>query len=85
MRWPDCLGSPWPLTESDLTELEMIAFAGDSLEHKAMQKLIREFRRLSHELNDPAFMYAGSRIRRDAILCRDAEIDKLIKKPEVTS
>lgn len=85
MNWPKCLNSPAPLAESDLSELEGIAFSGDSVEHRSMQKLIREFNRLSHELNDPAFMYAGSRIRRDAILCRNAEIDSLRKKPEATS
>ena len=85
MSWLSCLDSPAPLTESDLVELESVAFEGDGVEHRAVQKLLREFRRLTHELNDPSFMYAGSRIRRDAILCRDAEIDKLSNKREVTS
>jgi hypothetical protein len=77
MRVPDCLTKSGPLNETDLGELEVLAFEGDDLVHRSLQHLLREVRRLRHELADPAFMYAGGRIRRDAILCRNAENDQL--------
>ena len=57
--------------------MEVVAFSKDTLEHRIIQRLLREVLRLRHELDDPAYMYAGGRIRRDAILCRNAAIEAL--------
>lgn len=42
-----------------------------------LQTCVLEIRRLQHELNDPNYMYAGSRICRLALDTRVAEIDLL--------
>lgn len=77
MMVPDCIERTHSLSEMDLSELEVVAFCSDGVPQRCVQVLIREVRRLRHELEDPSFMYAGGRIRRDAILCREAEIDQL--------
>lgn len=64
------------LADHDLHELGTLAHDGNSVPHLAMQRLVREVLRLKHELANPQFMYAGGRVSRDAILCRNATIDK---------
>lgn len=73
----DCLSKREPLNESDLSDLEEMAFEGDDLVHRAAQRLLIELRRAWHDLADPQYMYAGGRVHRHAILCRNAEVDEL--------
>lgn len=71
------LSSPGPLSDSDLHEAERVALASDSLPGQLAARLLVEVRRLQHQLADPSFMYAGGRIHRHAIVCRQTEIDAL--------
>jgi hypothetical protein len=64
------------ISEPDLSRAEQLAVAGDSALHQYLGKCVSEVRRLRHELNDPNYSYSG-RIHRQAILCREAEIDSL--------
>lgn len=66
-----------PLDASDLDEAERIALAGDTVLHQLAGRLLIEVRRLQHELADPQFQYAGGRVHRHAVVCRNAEIDAL--------
>ena len=68
------------LRTDELHDLECMAYDGDTLYNRAMQRLVREVMRLQHELADPRFQYAGGRIHRAAIVCRNAEIDSLRDK-----
>lgn len=64
--------------ESDLHDIEKYAAGqADSLLSLVTMRLVREVRRLQHELNDPNYLYASGRISRSAIICREAEADKL--------
>jgi len=76
------------LYESDLQDIEVQAFeVPDSITSHHVQRLVIEVRKLRMQLIDPNFMYSG-RIPRQAILCRNAEIDRLraeiheLKKPK---
>lgn len=51
------------------------------LQRKALQ-LLAKVVELNSEVHDPLYFYAGSRIRREALLCRDADRDKLRKELE---
>jgi len=65
-----------PLTDDQLHEIERLIYTADSHDQLA-GRLYQEVLRLKHELADPRYHYAGSRINRAAIVSRDAEIDKL--------
>lgn len=73
----DFLYRSGPLTDADLEAAEQVALAGDSRDQQLASRLLVELRRVRHELADPAFMYAGSRIHRHALICRDAENSQL--------
>lgn len=60
----------------DLHGIEQAACASDSTEAAMILNLVSEVRRLKHELDDPNYLYAG-RIHRQAIVSRDARIEKL--------
>jgi hypothetical protein len=75
MAW-DFLYRSDKLTESDLYDIEQHACKNDTLEVQLLCRLVTECRKLQHELNDPNYQYSG-RIHRQAIICRDAEIDRL--------
>jgi hypothetical protein len=64
------------ISESQLSQAEEMAVAGDSALHQYLARCVSEVRRLRHELNDPNYSYSG-RIHRQAILCRNVEIDAL--------
>jgi hypothetical protein len=66
------------LSESDLAGFERLALAGESALHQAASKLAAEVVRLRHALADPSFMYAGGRIHRHALVCRNEKIDQLL-------
>jgi hypothetical protein len=68
------------MNEQELIECERVALADDTLIHQIATKLAAEVRRLQHALNDPAYMYAGSRIHRHAIVCRNERIEQLLKE-----
>lgn len=63
----------------DLHKMEEQACALDTLEARNVRALVSEVRRLQTALDDPNYLYSG-RIHRQAILCRNAEIDKLREK-----
>lgn len=65
-----------PLTDADLIVMERLAFASETAECHAIQRLLAEVRRLRHELADPNYMYAGTRIHRHALLDRNARLDR---------
>jgi cell division protein FtsB len=67
------------MDDSTLNDLETrMFFTQDWLAMAGMaQQLLAEVYRLRKELNDPFYMYAYARISRTAILCRNAELEKL--------
>lgn len=67
------------IENDDLNRAEEIAVEGDSAMHQYLGRCVSEIRRLRHELDDPNYQYVG-RIHRQAILVRDARIDKLLKE-----
>lgn len=70
------LNTSEPLSEADLQRIEEDVFKdGDTLDKRVICRLLNEIRRLRHELNDPAYQYAGGRIHRHAVMCRDGQID----------
>jgi hypothetical protein len=68
------------LEECDLQECERVALKGDSLEQQMLGRLLIEVRKLQHELADEQYRYAGTRIHRHALVCRDLKIDELREK-----
>lgn len=69
-----------PLDEMDLQECERHALCSDTLIQQIAARLLVEVRKLQNQLNDPAYMYAGSRIHRHALVVREfrkAELPKL--------
>lgn len=67
------------IDEIDLRMAEELAVTEDTAMSQWLSKCVSEVRRLQHELNDPNYSYSG-RIHRQAILCRNAEIDRLQKR-----
>lgn len=65
---------------ADLDIAEETAMRGETIVHQWLATCISEIRRLRHELNNPNYQYASSRIHRQALLYREAEIDKLKKE-----
>jgi len=64
---------------AELDKMEQVACDQDTYLGQCCRKLISEVRNLQHQLDDPNYQYAGSRIHRQAIVVRNAEIDKLRK------
>lgn len=52
----------------------------NNVSYSLLSKAILEIRRLQHILDDPNYLYTGTRICRQAIIWRDVEIDKLKKQ-----
>ncbi len=71
------------LTEENLSVFEKSAARENSALASAIELLVREVRSLQHELIHPNYQYAGGRIPRGAILCREAEIDRLREELEL--
>lgn len=59
-----------------LDEWEQLGYSGGTPIHRALSDAVREIRRLKHELSDPNYMYASGRIGRQALLVREAELDR---------
>lgn len=82
----NCLYNSEPIPEYELQEMEEVILSErDSYIHHIAAKLISEHRKLEYALKDPSYMYAGGRIHRHSIVCRNVEIDQLrerIKKLE---
>lgn len=77
MNTPDDILRRYDLIgESGIERLEEKASADDSLFALAILRLISALRSAFHSLEDPNYLYAGTRIHRQAILCREATIDK---------
>lgn len=69
------------LASIELADWERAAHALPVTQEKRMLQLaIIEIRNLQTELMDPNYLYSGTRIHRNALLCRDAEIDSLRKE-----
>ncbi len=67
-----------PLDKVEISDIEeYLHKQGDSLMSLIGIKLLDEVRRLTNELEDERYKYAGSRIMRCAIVSRNAQIDKL--------
>lgn len=75
------MGEP-RLTAAELDDAEHTAAGDNSFMAHLVLKLVNEVRSLQHELADPNYQYSSGRIHRQAILCRDAEIDRLRKELE---
>lgn len=69
------------IEEPDLSRAEELAMTEGTAMAQWLAKCVSEIRRLRHELNDPNYMYSG-RIHRQAVICRDVEIDRLRKRIE---
>jgi hypothetical protein len=63
-------------TLNELDEWENKA-CGEGWHDVIIRSLVSEVRRLQHQLDDPNYLYAGSRIHRQALIVRDAEADRL--------
>lgn len=75
----DFLNKREHLTTNDIHDCEQLSFKEENILNRICQRLIVEVRSLQHELADPNYQYVG-RIHRNAILTRDAEIDRLRTK-----
>lgn len=65
------------IIDGALNEMEeKAASVGDQMSQWVCQ-LVSEVRRLKHELVDPNYLYANGRIHRQAVVSRNAEIEKL--------
>lgn len=64
------------MTGAELHDFELLGCASNTVEGRAICKLVSEVKSLQHELNDPNYQYVG-RIHRHAIISRDCEITKL--------
>lgn len=60
---------------ADLDAMEDWSFKEESTSNRYLQKCILEIRDLNHQLKHPNYMYAGSRICRNAILSRNMELN----------
>ena len=65
-------------TDYDKLEEELLAQEDSIIKNVALQ-LLKEAVFLKHELNNPWYMYAGSRISRAAIITRNCQIQKLLE------
>ncbi len=66
------------LNDGDINDLEEAAYKQpDSLIRRALCRVLVELRAERHKLRDPNYIYAHSRISRQALICRDAEIERL--------
>jgi len=70
------------LDDIELDKMEQIACESDPRSQMAdyVCKLVSEVRRLRHYFNDPNYKYSGGDIHRQAIVTRNAEIDRLNKQ-----
>lgn len=61
----------------DLNVIEELALSKDDLIHQYCAKLILRVRQLEHDLTDPNYLYAGTRICRQALVVRHQEMQKI--------
>jgi len=59
--------------ETHLAECEEEGCKGDTLLHQLVCHLVSKVRNLQHQLADPNYQYAGGRIHRQAIVCRNEQ------------
>lgn len=65
------------LSSADLHIIEEKYAGKDNLESSLIMRLCNELRNLQHESKNPNYFYAGSKIHRQAILCRNNQINDL--------
>lgn len=79
MRY-DFLNRSAPMNEQDLDDAEQAVAGEDTVVAAVARKALHDLREMRHETLNPNYMYAGGRIHRAAILCREATIEKLRKQ-----
>lgn len=70
------------MTDEELHDAEQLAYWGRLQEHELLRKAVAEIRSLRHQLADPNYIFACSRIGRGAILYREARNEHLRKENE---
>ncbi len=69
------------MTEEELDRFEQLGCKRPMTpETQAIGNLVSEVRKLLHELKDPNYLYASTRIHRQAVISRDATIQRLEKE-----
>jgi environmental stress-induced protein Ves len=61
----------------DLHNIEEVALSSNTQIHQFAAKLVFRVRQLQHELHDPNYLYAGTRISRQALICREQDMRKV--------